>query len=41
MGGNLSFREALRKRLNIIQPSAAIIEEFNKIQKCQLTPGIM
>jgi len=41
MGGNLSFREALRKRLNIIRPSLAIIDEFNKTQKCQLTPGIV
>ena len=30
MGGNMSFREALRRRLNIIKPSLQTIDEFNR-----------
>lgn len=40
MGGNMSFREALEKRLNIIKPSIKNLEEFNKFNNCKLTPGI-
>ncbi len=40
MGGNMSFREALKTRLAIINPSLHSIEQFNKSKKCQLTPGI-
>jgi len=40
MGGNMTFREALKKRLSIIRPTETIIDEFNKIQKSQLTPHV-
>ena len=40
MGGNMSFKEALRKRLSIIRPSLGLIQEFNKFQQDQLTPYI-
>lgn len=40
MGGNMTFREALKKRLSIIRPTVNTIDEFNKIQKSQLTPYI-
>lgn len=40
MTGNMTFREALMKRLSIIQPSLSAIEEFNKIQQNQLTPYV-
>lgn len=40
MGGNMTFREALHKRLAIIKPSAKMIEDFNREQPNQLTPGI-
>jgi phosphoserine phosphatase len=40
MGGNMTFREALRLRLNIIKPPRKIIDEFNKTQKHFLTPKI-
>lgn len=40
MGGNMSFRQALDMRLGIIKPSLKNFEEFNKLNKCQLTPGI-
>ncbi len=40
MGGNMSFRDALRIRLDIIKPSFQIIEEFNRQQIAKLTPGI-
>ena len=39
MGGNLSFREALRTRLNIIKPSLQTVDEFNQTQHGKLTPG--
>lgn len=40
MSGHMTFREALGKRLSIIQPSKNIIDEFNKTQTSQLTPYI-
>jgi len=40
MGGNMSFKEALRLRLNIIRPSSKSIDQFNKHQRAQLTSGI-
>ena len=41
MGGNMSFRQALQKRLDIIKPSTKNLEDFNKRSKgCLLTPGI-
>lgn len=40
MGGNMTFREALRKRLSIIRPSESVINDFNKIQQSQLTPRV-
>ena len=40
MGGSLSFNEALRTRLNIINPHRTQIEEFLSSQPAQLTPGI-
>jgi hypothetical protein len=40
MGGNLTFREALKIRLDIIKPTCQIIEEFNRQQIAKLTTGI-
>lgn len=40
MGGNMSFKEALNKRLSIIRPSLNKIKEFNKTQQHLLTPNI-
>lgn len=40
MGGGMSFRQALDMRLSIIKPSLKNIEDFNKLNKCLLTPGI-
>lgn len=40
MDGNMTFREALKKRLSIIRPSFSVIERFNKIQHDQLTPHV-
>jgi phosphoserine phosphatase len=40
MGGNMSFREALRNRLSIIRPSLQVVHEFNKTQVSHLTPKI-
>ena len=40
MGGNMSFREALRVRLDIIRPSYETIEVLNRQQASKLTPGI-
>ncbi|CAF0927516.1 unnamed protein product [Brachionus calyciflorus] len=40
MGGNMSFKEALKKRLSIIRPSLNVIQQFNDIQQNQLTPYI-
>ena len=36
----MTFREALKVRLNIIKPPLKVIEEFNKTQKHLLTPKI-
>ena len=36
MSGNLTFREALKVRLDIIKPSYQSIQEFNEIQKSKL-----
>ena len=40
MGGSMTFREALRRRLAIIKPSAQLINKFNEMQPSELTPGI-
>ncbi len=39
MNGNVSFRDALKNRLNIIQPTRKHIDEYNKIQGELITPG--
>ena len=40
MGGNMSFRTALQARLNLIQPSREILEQFLLHHPSQLTGGI-
>eukprot|EP01035_Chromulina_nebulosa_P019938 gene19938-25903_t len=40
MGGNVSFNDALRNRLNLIKPSNKDIKTFMTTKKLQLTPGI-
>jgi phosphoserine phosphatase len=40
MGGNMEFREALRRRLNIIRPTRSHIARFLRDQPHRLTPGI-
>ncbi|PRD30598.1 UNVERIFIED_CONTAM: Psph [Trichonephila clavipes] len=40
MRGNLSFREALAKRLDIIQPSVYIMRRYLETNPPSLTPGI-
>ncbi|XP_061417942.1 phosphoserine phosphatase [Lethenteron reissneri] len=40
MGGGVSFRTALRERLNIIQPTCDQIAELLQVKPPQLTPGI-
>ena len=40
MDGNMSFREALKRRLAIINPSMAMINEFNKSLNEHLTPKV-
>lgn len=39
MSGNLSFREALKIRLQLINPSKQLLDEFIKTQSDKLTPG--
>ena len=41
MGGNMSFREALQSRLNLIQPSRQCLEQFIRNHPLQLTEGIV
>lgn len=40
MGGNMTFQEALKKRLDIIRPSVSQIREFLDTFPIHLTPGI-
>lgn len=40
MGGNMTFQEALKKRLDIIRPSVSQIREFLETFPVHLTPGI-
>ncbi|XP_023948911.1 phosphoserine phosphatase isoform X2 [Bicyclus anynana] len=40
MGGNMTFQEALKKRLDIIRPSVSQIREFIETFPVHLTPGI-
>ncbi|XP_026327441.1 phosphoserine phosphatase isoform X2 [Hyposmocoma kahamanoa] len=40
MGGNMTFQEALKKRLDIIRPSVVQIQEFLNKFPTHLTPGI-
>lgn len=40
MGGNVSFREALRERLNIVKPSRQNVSDFISQHPPQFTPGI-
>lgn len=40
MGGNVTFKQALTERLNIIRPSKKLVEDFIKSDKCKLTPKI-
>lgn len=40
MGGNMTFQEALKKRLDIIRPSVTQIREFLDTFPIRLTPGI-
>jgi hypothetical protein len=40
MGGHMTFREALRIRLDIIKPSYEKVQELNRKQANKLTPRI-
>jgi phosphoserine phosphatase len=40
MGGGVSFREALRARLDIIRPSRAQVSDFLVQRPPVLTPGV-
>lgn len=40
MRGGMSFREALSKRLDLIQPSADLVTQYLKMSPPRLTPGI-
>ncbi|XP_026499793.1 phosphoserine phosphatase isoform X2 [Vanessa tameamea] len=40
MGGNMTFQEALKKRLDIIRPNVNQIKEFLETFPIHLTPGI-
>ncbi|XP_045498656.1 phosphoserine phosphatase isoform X2 [Colias croceus] len=40
MGGNMTFQEALKKRLDIIRPTVSQIRQFLEEFPIQLTPGI-
>ncbi|XP_059052005.1 phosphoserine phosphatase [Achroia grisella] len=40
MGGNMTFQEALKKRLDIIRPSVSQVREFLEKFPVRLTPGI-
>lgn len=40
MGGNVLFQDALRRRLNVMKPSASDIENFNTEHPHVLSPGI-
>ncbi|CAH2237413.1 jg11268 [Pararge aegeria aegeria] len=40
MGGNMTFQEALKKRLDIIRPSVSQIKEFIETFPVHLTPGV-
>ncbi len=41
MRGGLSFREALAERLELIQPTASMLDDYLKLHPPRLTPGIM
>lgn len=40
MGGNMTFQEALKKRLDIIRPSVAQIKQFLDTFPVHLTPSV-
>lgn len=40
MTGNMTFQEALKLRLDIIQPSLSQVRDFIKISPPTLTPGV-
>lgn len=40
MRGGCSFREALAKRLDLIQPTVGMINDYLKVHPPQLTNGI-
>lgn len=40
MSGNMSFREALRLRLNLMRPTRDQMEEYAKTHRIRLTNGI-
>lgn len=40
MGGNVTFKQALSQRLDIIKPSKKMVEDFIQSDKCKLTPKI-
>jgi len=40
MSGTMDFREALRMRLSIIQPTLQQVQAMNLMKPPQLTPGI-
>ncbi|RMZ94016.1 phosphoserine phosphatase [Brachionus plicatilis] len=40
MGGNVTFKQALAQRLNIIKPSKKLVEDFIRNDKCKLTPKL-
>lgn len=40
MGGSMTFQEALRRRLDIINPTQTQISEFLQSRPCTLSPGV-
>lgn len=41
MGGEMTFREALEKRLNLMKPSKTDLNNYLISHKIQMTPGII
>lgn len=40
MGGRMTFRTSLEKRLNVLQPSLDVLKKFLKHHKFTLSPGV-
>lgn len=36
----MTFKQALNQRLSIIKPTKKIVDNFNRADKCKLTPKI-